>query len=46
MSGAIALFKKGYEKKAIEVVKELYTKEIGYEPSFYEVSVSGGTREI
>lgn len=43
---SIALFKKGYEKKAIEVVKELYTKEIGYEPSFYEVSVSGGTREI
>ena len=43
---SIALFKKGYEKKAIEIVKDLYTKEIGYEPSFYEVSVSGGTREI
>ena len=43
---SIALFKKGYEKKAIEIVKKLYTDEIGYEPSFYEVNVSGGTREI
>lgn len=42
----IALYKKGFEKKAIENVKEIYTKEIGYEPSFYEVLVSGGTREI
>ena len=42
----IALYKKGYEKQAIENVKEIYTKEIGYEPSFYEVKVSGGTREI
>ena len=43
---SIALIKKGYEKNAIEKVKELYTKEIGYEPSFYEVAVSGGTTEI
>lgn len=43
---SIALFKKGYEQKAMEKVKEIYTKKIGYEPSFYEVSVSGGTREI
>lgn len=43
---SIALFKKGYEQKAIENVKAIYTKEIGYEPSFYEVEVSGGTREI
>lgn len=42
----IALYKKGFEKKAIENVKEIYIKEIGYEPSFYEVLVSGGTREI
>lgn len=42
----IALYKKGYEQKAIANVKEIYTKEIGYEPSFYEVKVSGGTREI
>ena len=42
----IALYKKGYEKKALENVKEKYSKEIGYEPSFYEVLVSGGTREI
>lgn len=42
----IALFKKGYERKAIETVKEIYTKEIGYEPSFYEVLVSGGTRKL
>lgn len=42
----IALYRKGFEKKAIENVKEIYTKEIGYEPSFYEVLVSGGTREI
>ena len=42
----IALYKKGYEKKALENVKEIYSKEIGYEPSFYEVLVSGGTREI
>ena len=26
--------------------KEAYTNTIGYEPSFYEVLVSGGTREI
>ena len=25
---------------------EIYIKEIGYAPSFYEVCVSGGTREI
>ena len=25
---------------------EIYTKEIGYEPSFYEVLVSGGTRKL
>lgn len=43
---SIALFKKGFEQKAIENVKEIYTKLIGYEPSFYEVKVSGGTREI
>lgn len=42
----IALYKKGYKEKAIENVKQIYTKEIGYEPSFYEVKVSGGTREI
>lgn len=42
----IAIYKKGYEKKAIEAVKEAYTNTIGYEPSFYEVLVSGGTREI
>ena len=42
----IALFKKGYERKAIETVKEIYTKEIGYEPSFYEVLVSGGTKKL
>ena len=42
----IALYKKGYEKQALENVKEIYSKEIGYEPSFYEVLVSGGTREI
>ena len=42
----IALFKKGYERKAIETVKEIYTKEIGYEPSFYEVLVSGGTNHL
>ena len=42
----IALYKKGYEEKAIANVKEIYSKEIGYEPSFYEVKVSGGTREI
>lgn len=43
---SIAIIKKGYEKQAIEKVKETYTKEIGYEPSFYEVRVAGGTREI
>ena len=43
---SIALFKKGYEKKAMENVKQIYLKEIGYEPSFYEVLVSSGTREI
>lgn len=43
---SIALFKKGTEKKAIEAVNEIYIKEIGYAPSFYEVCVSGGTREI
>ncbi len=43
---SIALFKKGFEKKAIEKVKEIYTAKIGYEPSFYEVSVSSGTKEI
>ena len=42
----IALYKKGFEKKAIENVKEIYTKEIGYEPSFYEVLVSGGTKKL
>ena len=26
--------------------EEIYTKEIGYEPSFYEVLVSGGTRKL
>ncbi len=43
---SIALFKKEFEKKAIEKVKEIYTEKIGYEPSFYEVSVSEGTKEI
>lgn len=43
---SIALFKKGYEKKAMENVKQIYLKEIGYEPSFYKVLVSSGTREI
>ena len=33
-------------EKTKENVKEIYSKEIGYEPSFYEVLVSGGTREI
>lgn len=42
----IALFKKGYESNAIKVVKEIYTNKIGYEPSFYEVLVSGGTRKL
>ena len=27
-------------------VQEVYTQEIGYEPSFYEVDVAGGTREL
>ena len=43
---AIAIFKKGFEKQAIENVKEIYTKEIGYEPSFYEVKIAGHTRQI
>ena len=42
----IALFKKGFEIKAMEKVKELYLKDIGYEPSFYQVKISGGTKEI
>ena len=42
----IALYKKGYEAKAIKNTKEIYLNTIGYEPSFYEVKVSGGTREI
>lgn len=42
----IALFKKGTESKAISKVKERYVSEIGYEPSFYEVLVAGGTKEI
>lgn len=42
----IALFKKGYESKAIAKVKEIYTKEIGYEPSFYEVLVASGTKKL
>mgnify|MGYP003298723068 CR=1 FL=1 len=42
----IALYKKGYEKQAIEQVRKTYIDKIGYEPSFYEVKVSGGTREI
>ena len=40
------LFKKGYERIAIKNVQDVYTQEIGYEPSFYEVDVAGGTREI
>ena len=43
---AIAIYKKGYEKAALANVKELYTKEIGYEPSFYEVKIAGHTRKI
>lgn len=43
---SIALFKKGYERIAIKNVQDVYTQEIGYEPSFYEVDVAGGTREI
>ena len=42
----IALFKKGFESQAIEKVKDIYIKENGYEPSFYEVLVSGSTKEI
>ena len=30
----------------MEKVKELYLKDIGYEPSFYQVKISGGTKEI
>ena len=43
---SIALFKKGYERIAIKNVQDVYTQEIGYEPSFYEVDVAGGTREL
>ena len=43
---AIAIFKNGFANKAIENVKELYLKEIGYEPSFYEVKIAGHTRKI
>ena len=43
---AIAIYKKGYEKQALEKVKDIYTKEIGYEPSFYEVKISGHTRQL
>ena len=43
---SIAIIKKGYEKAAIDKVRQEYTDKIGYEPSFYEVNVSGGTTEI
>jgi len=43
---AIAIFKKGFEEKAINKVKENYLKKIGYEPSFYQVDIAEGTHEI
>ena len=43
---AIAIFKKGFEKQALAKVKDIYVQEIGYEPSFYEVKISGHTRQI
>ena len=42
---AIAIFKKGFEKQALAKVKDTYVQEIGYEPSFYEVKISGHTRQ-
>lgn len=42
----IALFKKGFETKAMDQVKKIYQETIGYEPSFYEVKVASGTRKI
>ena len=43
---AIALFAPQHVELAKEKVKEIYTKEIGYEPSFYEVSIGDGVKEI
>ena len=43
---SIALVEISKVKNSIENVKKAYINAIGYEPSFYEVRVSGGTREI
>ena len=43
---AIALILKGNEQEAMNHVKDLYLKEIGYEPTFYSVNVSDGTKEL
>lgn len=43
---AIAIYKKGFEEKAMAEVKKEYLEKIGYGPSFYQVKVYGGTREI
>lgn len=43
---SIALIKKGYENEAIKNVSKIYLDTIGYEPSFYQVKVGNGTKEI
>ena len=43
---AIAIFKKSRLVEVKEKVKKIYQDKIGYEPSFYEVSISDGVKEI
>lgn len=43
---SIALIETPKVAKALENVHKIYLDEIGYEPSFYEVLVAGGTREL
>ncbi len=43
---AIAIFKKSRLNEVKEKVKAIYEKEIGYEPSFYQVSICDGVKEI
>lgn len=43
---AIALIEKANIELAKEKVKEVYTQTIGYEPSFYEVTIGDGVKEV
>ena len=43
---AIAIFPKERVEEVKNKVNKIYTEEIGYEPSFYEVTISDGVKEL